>query len=55
MNLFVPLPRGLTLTTLVLEVGFQDRVSLYSPDCPGTHSVEQAALELRDPPLYCWD
>ncbi|GAB1297519.1 hypothetical protein APTSU1_001275500 [Apodemus speciosus] len=25
-------------------------VSLYSPGCPGTHSVDQAGLELRDPP-----
>jgi hypothetical protein len=29
---------------------FRDRVSLYSPGCPGTHSVDQAGLELRDPP-----
>jgi hypothetical protein len=29
---------------------FRDRVSLYSPDCPGTHSVDQAGLELRNPP-----
>jgi hypothetical protein len=29
---------------------FQDRVSLCSPSCPGTHSVEQAGLELRNPP-----
>jgi hypothetical protein len=28
---------------------FQDRVSLYSPGCPGTHSVDQAGLELRNP------
>ena len=27
---------------------FQDRVSLCSPGCPGTHSVDQAGLELRD-------
>ena len=26
---------------------FRDRVSLYSPDCPGTHYVD---LELRNPP-----
>jgi hypothetical protein len=25
------------------------RVSLYSPGCPGTHSVDQAGLELRNP------
>jgi hypothetical protein len=28
---------------------FQDRVSLCSPGCPGTHSVDQAGLKLRDP------
>jgi hypothetical protein len=26
---------------------FRDRVSLYSPGCPGTHSVDQAGLKLR--------
>jgi hypothetical protein len=29
---------------------FQDRVSLYSPGCPGTHFEDQADLELRNPP-----
>jgi hypothetical protein len=29
---------------------FQDSISLYSPGCPGTHSVDQASLELRNPP-----
>jgi hypothetical protein len=29
---------------------FQDRVSLCSPGCPGTHSVDQAGFELRNPP-----
>jgi hypothetical protein len=29
---------------------FRDRVSLYSPGCPGTHLVDQAGLELRNPP-----
>jgi hypothetical protein len=29
---------------------FRDRVSLYSPGCPGTHSAGQAGLELRNPP-----
>jgi hypothetical protein len=28
---------------------FRDRVSLYSPDCLGTHFVDQAGLELRSP------
>jgi hypothetical protein len=27
-----------------------DRVSLCSPGCPGTHSVDQAGLKLRNPP-----
>ena len=29
---------------------FGDRVSLYSPGCPGTHCVDQAGLELRNLP-----
>jgi hypothetical protein len=29
---------------------FQDRVSLCSSGCPGTHFVDQAGLELRNPP-----
>jgi hypothetical protein len=29
---------------------FRDRVSLCNPVCPGTHSVDQAGLELRNPP-----
>jgi hypothetical protein len=29
---------------------FQDRVSLCIPGCPGTHSVDQAGLELRNLP-----
>jgi hypothetical protein len=29
---------------------FRDRVSLCSPGCSGTHSVDQAGLELRNPP-----
>jgi hypothetical protein len=31
-------------------VVFRDRVSLCSPGCPGTHFVDQAGLELRNPP-----
>ena len=30
---------------------FQDRVSLCSPGCPGTHFVDQAGLEHRNPPV----
>jgi hypothetical protein len=29
---------------------FGDGVSLCSSGCPGTHSVDQAGLELRNPP-----
>jgi hypothetical protein len=29
---------------------FRDRVSLYSPGCPGPHFLDQAGLELRNPP-----
>jgi hypothetical protein len=29
---------------------FLDRVSLYSPGCPGTHFVDQAGLDLRNLP-----
>jgi hypothetical protein len=31
---------------------FRDRVSLYSPGCPGTHFVDQAGLELRNTPAF---
>ena len=37
---------------------FRDRVSLCSLGCPRTDSVDQAGLELRNPPplpLECWD
>jgi hypothetical protein len=29
---------------------FKDRVSLCSPGCPGTHSIDQAGFELRNSP-----
>jgi hypothetical protein len=29
---------------------FQDRVSLCSHGCPGTHFVDQAGLKLKNPP-----
>jgi hypothetical protein len=37
-------------TAIVPLVVFQDRVSLCVPGCPGTHSVDQAGLKLRNPP-----
>jgi hypothetical protein len=33
-----------------VSMDFQDRISLCSPGCHGTHSVDQAGLELRNPP-----
>ena len=33
---------------------FWDRVSLCSLGCPGTHSVDQAGLELRNPPASAY-
>jgi hypothetical protein len=35
---------------LFIYLVFRDRVSLYSSGCPGTHFVDQAGLELRNPP-----
>jgi hypothetical protein len=45
----LPVSQSLSLS-LSLSLVFQDRVSLYSPGCPGTHFVDQAGLELRNPP-----
>ena len=46
---------GLLLLLLFLVLGleglFQDRVPLCISGCPGTHSVDQAGLELRNPPV----
>ena len=38
------------LLYLFIYLVFQDRVSLLSPGCLGTHSIDQADLELRDLP-----
>jgi hypothetical protein len=35
---------------LLLLLFFQDSISLCSPGCPGTHFLDQAGLELRNPP-----
>ena len=41
-----------------LFIWFQDRVLLHSPDCPGTHCIDQAAFELTEIHLFllpnCW-
>ena len=39
------------LYSVCLFLFFQDRVPLNHPGCPGTHSVEQAGLELRNLPV----
>jgi hypothetical protein len=44
------LPRFTGSSVFVFVFVFQDRVSLCSPGCPGTHSVDQAGLKLRNPP-----
>jgi hypothetical protein len=31
---------------------FRDRVSLHSPGCPGTHSVDHAGLKFRNLPAF---
>jgi hypothetical protein len=38
------------LVFFVVVVVFRDRVSLYSPGCPGAYFVDQTGLELRNPP-----
>jgi hypothetical protein len=38
------------VVVVVVVLVFRDRVSLYSPGCPGTHFVDQAGLEFRNPP-----
>ena len=35
---------------IIIIIFLRNRVYLYSPGCPGAHSVEQAGLELRNPP-----
>jgi hypothetical protein len=38
------------VVVVVVVFVFRDRVSLYSPGCHGIHFVDQADLELRNPP-----
>jgi hypothetical protein len=52
---FPPPPFCLFVLLLTLVFFETDRVSLYSPGCPGTHSVDQAGLELRNLSPKCWD
>jgi hypothetical protein len=49
--LYAVTPGFEVLFFLLLMLFFlQDWVSLCSPGCPGTHFVDQAGLELRNPP-----
>jgi hypothetical protein len=43
-------PKNQLLILFFFFFFFRNRVSLYSPGCPGAHSVHQAGLELRNPP-----
>jgi hypothetical protein len=43
--------------TFIFFLFFERGFSLCSPGCPGTYSVDQAGLEIRDPPASasrCW-
>jgi hypothetical protein len=47
--MILPSPRGLFwFVFFVLFFAFQDKVSLCSPGCPETHSVDQAGLEFPE-------
>jgi hypothetical protein len=46
-NQYKPLGVGVLFVSLFV---FRDRVSLCSPGCPGTHSVDQDGLKLRNLP-----
>ena len=46
-------PEGVgTIWRIFFGVGGWDRDSLYSSGYPGTHSEDQAGLQLRNPPAY---
>jgi hypothetical protein len=45
-----PIPKATTNSFLLLLFLFLFCFFLYSPGCPGTHSVDQDGLELRNPP-----
>jgi hypothetical protein len=36
------------LLLIIINFDFWDRISLYIPGCPRTHSVDQVGLELRN-------
>jgi hypothetical protein len=47
---FVLFGLGFFCFVLFCFLFYQDRVSLYSPGCSGTHFVDQAGLKLRNLP-----
>jgi hypothetical protein len=46
----LPFLEETSVPTFFFFLVFRDRVSLYSSGCQGTHFVDQAGLELRNPP-----
>ena len=50
INLYISFFFFFDFFVLVGWLVFRDSVSLCSLGCPGTHYVEQAGLELRNPP-----
>jgi hypothetical protein len=46
LNVYINQKIWFILLFLFLFLGFRDRFSLYSPGCPGTHSVDKAGLEM---------
>jgi hypothetical protein len=49
INFMMSLLFGFLFVCLFVCFVFRDRVFLYSPVCPGTHFVDKAGLELRNP------
>jgi hypothetical protein len=47
-----PLFSSLLFSSLLFFSLLFYRIFLRSPGCPGTHPVDQAGLELRDPPGF---
>jgi hypothetical protein len=47
---FISIYHHVALKLILLCVCIKKKASLWSPGCPGTHSVDQAGLELRDLP-----
>jgi hypothetical protein len=49
---FVCFFSGFLVLVCLLRQGY--KVSFHGPDCPGTHYVDQAAIKLRDPPVFAF-